>query len=181
MSARQPILVACMGVSGCGKSTVARALADILDMSWVEADDHHPPENIARMAAGQPLSDEHREPWMNRLCAVVGEALRTGNDCALAFSGLRRIHRDRMRTLGYPVLYLHLHGEQDVIAARMAARTGHFMPPALLASQYHDLDPTDAEPDVIDIDVSVSVEQVIEQAVEATRDFLRANGRRSET
>ncbi len=175
-----PVLVAVMGVSGCGKSTVARALADALDMVMVEADDYHGEDNIAQMARGEPLTDAQRGPWMDSLCAALKSKLDAGQDCALAFSGLRRIHRDRVRALGYPVLYLHLEGEPAVIAARMASRTGHFMPPGMLASQCRDLEPTDGEADVQHIRVDTTVEQVTDEALQAAKQFLRANDRRRE-
>lgn len=176
----QPVVVACMGVSGCGKSTVAEALADAFSMTTVEADAYHGKDNIAHMARGLPLTDAQRAPWMDRLCAALRDHLDDGRDCALAFSGLRRIHRDRIRALGYPVLYLHLIGEQAVIAARMANRAGHFMPPSLLASQFRDLEPTEGETDVDHIDIALPVAQVIDNASEAVQRFLYANGRRSE-
>lgn len=171
-SRRSPVLVVCMGVSGCGKSTVAAALADRFGFELLEADDYHGEANIARMASGEPLTDAHRGPWMDRLCAALDAELGAGRDCVLAFSGLRHAHRDRVRSLGCPVLYLHLQGSLDVIARRLAGRREHFMPPALLESQFGDLEATGDEADVVTIDVDAPLPDVIRDAGATVDRFL---------
>lgn len=147
-----PRLLVVMGVSGCGKSTVAAALAAALDARFLDGDDFHPEANIAKMRGGTPLSDADRWPWLDRL----GQALAAGEGRAVAAcSALRRAYRDRLRAAaGEPVRFLHLAAPEAVIAARLAARAGHFMPPALLASQFASLEPPGPDEDAVTLDVS---------------------------
>lgn len=125
-----------MGVSGCGKTTLGAALAGALGAAFVDADDLHPPANRAKMAAGVALTDADRWPWLDRVAA----ALRDRAPVVAACSALRRSHRDRLRQAG-GVRFLHLAAPREVIAARLAARQGHFMPATLLDSQYATLEP----------------------------------------
>jgi gluconokinase len=130
----QPYLIISMGVSGSGKSTLAKRLAEQFDLPFFEADDFHSAENKAHMAAGKPLTDAMREPWIAHMCDTLKT---TGKSCVLAYSGLRRAHRQRFRELGFKTLFLHLHGEKALIAERMQARANHFMPSSLLANLLH--------------------------------------------
>lgn len=119
-----------MGVSGCGKSTVGRALAARLDLGFRDGDDLHPPANIAKMARGEPLTDVDREPWLR----AVGAELRPGT--VMACSALRRRYRDLLREVAPgDVLFIYLHGTRETLIERMRHRNGHFMPIALLDSQ----------------------------------------------
>ncbi len=118
------------GVSGSGKSAVGAALAEALGVPFVEGDDHHPPENVARMAAGHPLTDVMRAPWIDALVA----AARAAGPSVVACSALRQVHRDRLRAGLAPLTLVKLEVPRGVLAARMAARK-HFMPGALLDSQ----------------------------------------------
>lgn len=146
--------VVVMGVAGSGKSTVGRALARRMNATYIDGDDLHPPANIAKMSSGQPLSDEDRAPWLNK----VGETLRDHpGTCLIGCSALKRNYRDRIRkAANEPVTFLHLGGTRSVIEARMGARTGHFMPLALLDSQFAALEilQTDETGVVVDIDQS---------------------------
>ena len=171
---KPPALLVCMGVSGSGKSTVARALAQRFGLEFCEADDYHGPENKAHMAAGRPLNDAMREPWVDRLSAALETRQRAGRSCALAWSGLRRAQRQRIRTLGFRVLFLHLQAEEGAIADRLASRRGHFFDPGLLRSQFEDLQPTQNEQDVMSLDVSGDLEEVLAAAEEAVRVFLQS-------
>lgn len=127
-----------MGVSGCGKTSVGQALAARLGIGFVDADDLHPPGNVAKMRAGLWLTDADRSPWLDR----VADRLRHDGPVVVACSALRRMYRDRIRAgAGGPVIFVHLDGEREVIAARMTARQGHFMPPSLLDSQFATLEP----------------------------------------
>jgi gluconokinase len=145
ISARAAPIIIVMGVSGCGKSTVARALAAAHGFAFIEADDHHPEENRRHMAAGRALTDAMREPFVASLSvAIQAEA----GPCAVAFSALRRAHRARIRALGRPTLFLHLIVDAEAIAARMRRRDNHFMPVDLLASQFAALEPAQDEPDL---------------------------------
>lgn len=131
-----------MGVSGCGKTSVGQALAARLGIGFVDADDLHPPANVAKMRAGVPLTDADRAPWLDRVAAVLHDRA----PVVVACSALRRAYRDRLRAgAGGPVTFVHLSGDRALIAARMAARHGHYMPPALLDSQLATLEPPTAD------------------------------------
>lgn len=143
-----------MGVSGAGKSTLAKLLADSLGLNFLEADEFHSEANKARMRAGVPLEDSDRELWMNGLCNRLVELAARGGNYVLAHSALRRTHRERLRQLGFRTLFLHLDGDRELIARRMAARTDHYMPVSLLDSQIDSLEATGGESDIARIDVS---------------------------
>lgn len=129
-----------MGVSGCGKSTVGQALAQELGVPFVEGDQFHPPANVAKMSAGMPLDDEDRAGWLLALQAQIREARERGAGLVLSCSALKRRYRDLLRQ-GDPALrFAHLDGPRELIAARLQARAGHYMPPSLLDSQLRDLE-----------------------------------------
>ena len=148
-----------MGVSGCGKTTLGRALAERLGAAFVDADDLHPAAKVAKMASGQPLTDADRWPWLHR----VAGALKDLAPVVVACSALRRAYRDQLRGAG-DVRFLHLAAPQEVIADRMAARQGHFMPPGLLASQYATLEPPGPEEALI-LDAALPPKALVEQAL----------------
>ena len=151
-----------MGVSGCGKSSVGAGLAARLGLNYRDGDDLHPPENVAKMRAGMPLTDADRWPWLDR----VGEVLLAEAPVIVGCSALKRAYRDRIRTAaGGPVTFVHLAGSQEVIAARMALRQGHYMPLSLLDSQFAALEPPTAEEAI-----TVSIDQPLEALV---ADILR--------
>lgn len=129
-----------MGVCGVGKSTVAQGIARSIDAGFVEADLYHPPENIAAMSAGIPLTDDMRWGWLEAVGDAVIAAAQSG-PVVFACSALKHAYRDRLRHRIGPFRIIYLHGDRDLIAQRMAARTAHFMPPELLDSQLHDLEP----------------------------------------
>ena len=130
-----------MGVSGSGKSTVGALLATRLGLPFVDGDALHPAANVAKMAAGIPLDDDDRTPWLD----VVGERLTAGG-VVVACSGLRRAYRDRLRDAAPATQFVLLHGSRELLAARLAARTDHFMPSTLLDSQLATLElPTPGE------------------------------------
>ncbi len=154
--------VVIMGVSGCGKSSVGAGLAARLGLNYRDGDDLHPPENVAKMRAGMPLTDGDRWPWLDR----VGQVLLAEAPVIVGCSALKRAYRDRIRTAaGGPVTFVHLAGSQEVIAARMALRQGHYMPLSLLDSQFAALEPPTAEEAI-----TVSIDQPLEALV---ADILR--------
>ena len=164
-----PPLVTVMGVSGSGKTTVGAALAQRLGVPFADADDFHPPANVAKMSAGTPLTDDDRWPWLDR----VAEALRAEAPLVIGCSALRRAYRDRIRAgAGGPVAFVHLAGSKALIGARMAARQGHFMPPALLDSQFATLEPPAPEEGALALDVAATPEAL----VAAAADWLRRQG-----
>lgn len=169
----KPVLIISMGVSGCGKSTLAKHLAKKFGLAFLEADDFHSAENKAHMASGKPLTDAMREPWIMSMCDDLRKRRERGQSCVLAYSGLRRAHRARFRKLGYPVLFVHLAGPQEVIRRRMEGRVNHFMPADLLTSQYAALEPALNEPDITIIDVAQSIGKIQRQAEEIVRGFVR--------
>ena len=154
-------LIIVMGVSGCGKSSVGSKIAQDLGYRFIEADDYHSPAAKKHMAAGKPLTDVMREPWLQRLMDTIS-ALPQKNT-VMAYSGLRRKHRQRFRELGFDTLYVHLYGEQEVILRRMQQRKEHFMPTSLLASQYKALELPDAEPDVVTLDIGIDLQHIVER------------------
>jgi gluconokinase len=149
--------VVIMGVSGCGKSSVGAGLAARLGLNYRDGDDLHPPENVAKMRVGMPLTDADRWPWLDR----VGQVLLAEAPVIVGCSALKRAYRDRIRTAaGGPVTFVHLAGSQEVIAARMALRQGHYMPLSLLDSQFAALEPPAAAEAI-----TVSIDQPLEAIV----------------
>lgn len=129
----RPVLVV-MGVSGCGKSTVGALLAGRLGWPFAEGDDFHPAANVAKMHSGHPLDDDDRWPWLAKVAAWVDERLDTVSGGVITCSALKRKYRDVIRRDG--VVFVYLHGTHQQIADRLTARHGHFMPAALLDSQF---------------------------------------------
>jgi gluconokinase len=131
-----------MGVSGCGKSSVGEGLSARLGIPYHDGDELHPPANVEKMRRGIPLTDDDRWPWLDR----VGGVLAHDAPVIVGCSALRRIYRDRLRAAAAgQVQFIHLAGDRDLIAARMAARTGHYMPPSLLDSQFAALEAPDPD------------------------------------
>jgi gluconokinase len=157
-----PVLVV-MGVSGSGKSTVGAAVAQRLRVPFADADDFHPPANIAKMTAGQALDDHDRRPWLE----AIGEWLAAHPDGAvISCSALKRSYRDQLRHHAPAVAFLHLQGEREVIARRQASRPGHFMPASLLTSQFATLEPLQPDERGVVIDVDQSVDAIVQQYVD---------------
>lgn len=133
-----------MGVCGCGKTTVGRAVADALGWVFLDADEFHPPANVAKMSAGVPLTDDDRWPWLDRLREEMAAIAARGEHVVLACSALKHAYRQRLRP-AHGVRFVYLKGDRDTIAARLALREGHYMPPSLLDSQFSILEePGDA-------------------------------------
>lgn len=150
------MVVVLSGVSGSGKSTIGRLLAARLGWEFIEGDEHHPPSSIDKMSRGVPLDDADRAPWIESLRAVIEARMAEGGNAVVACSALRRAHRERLARPG--VRFVYLHGERELIAARLAARRGHFFDISLLASQFAALEqPHDA--------IVVSVDQPPEEIV----------------
>ena len=159
-----PIVV--MGVSGSGKSTVGAALAQRLRVPFADADDFHPPANIAKMTAGQPLDDDDRYPWLETIGEWLAERCADGG--VMSCSALKRKYRDQLRGRCREIDFLHLAGTPEVISRRQASRPGHFMPASLVKSQFDILEPLDPDERGIAIDVDQSIDSIVEAYVEST-------------
>lgn len=158
-----PIVV--MGVSGSGKSTVGAALAQRLRVPFADADDFHPPENIAKMTAGHPLDDDDRLPWLES----IGEWLAAHHDGGvMSCSALKRKYRDQLRRHCADLEFLHLAGSVETIGRRQASRPGHFMPATLLASQFQTLEPLEPDESGVALDIDQSIDSIIESYVNTT-------------
>jgi gluconokinase len=140
-----------MGVSGCGKTSIGTAFAAAIDAKFLDGDDLHPPENVAKMSRGEPLTDDDRRPWLKR----VAEALKTAEGpVVIGCSALKRRYRDWIRADAQtPVTFLHLAGTRQVIAQRMAVRKGHFMPVTLLDSQFAALEPLGPDENAVTVNI----------------------------
>ncbi len=156
-----PIVV--MGVSGSGKSTVGAALAQRLRVPFADADDFHPPANIAKMTAGEPLNDDDRYPWLEANGMWLAEHCEGGG--AMSCSALKRTYRDQLRRHCPNVEFLHLSGTPEVIGRRQASRPGHFMPASLLQSQFATLEPLETDERGIVIDVDQNIDSIVDNYV----------------
>ncbi|MEE6258847.1 gluconokinase [Plantactinospora sonchi] len=158
-----------MGVSGSGKTTVARGIAAATGLTFVEADEFHPPANVALMRAGVPLDDTHRWPWLRELAGWMAARATEGTSTVLACSALRRAYRDVLRE-GPPSLdFVLLDGPAEVIRARMARRTGHYMPASLLDSQIATLERPEPDERILTLDVSLTPEELVAAALDLLR------------
>lgn len=172
----QGLRVIVMGVSGCGKSTVAAGVAEALGLAMIDGDDLHLAASVAKMRAGIALDDADRWPWLDRignsLMAPPGADANRG--CVIACSALKRVYRDRLREAAAPIHFIFLDGDVTLIAERMAKRVGHYMQPELLASQFRTLErPGADEADVQRLDISQPISTLVAQAV-AHLDALNA-------
>src|SRR6185369_5599854 len=156
------MIVVVMGVSGCGKSTVGAALAHALGWPFLDADDLHPPANVAKMAAGTPLDDDDRWPWLDRVVAALRDTLQRDPDVVLACSALKQAYRERLARAG-PTHFVYLQGRQSTIAERLATRRHRYMPATLLRSQFAALEPPlDAVVVDVDSDTATQVRKVVD-------------------
>ncbi|MCS3442460.1 gluconokinase [Microbacterium phyllosphaerae] len=164
MSAHASPQIVVMGVSAAGKSTVGRLLATDLGLAFLDADDLHPASNRAKMSAGTPLTDDDRMPWLDRVSDEL--ATRSASGAVIACSALRRVYRDRIRERVPGVVFVHLHGDDALLAERATGRTDHFMPPSLLRSQLDTLEMLDADETGVVVDVSRPPAELARTAVE---------------
>jgi gluconokinase len=157
--------VVVMGVSGCGKTTVAHGIAAATGLLFAEADDFHSRANVEKMRAGIPLDDEDRWPWLHDLAEWMAERAAEGRSTVIACSALKRVYRDLLAE-GPPSLdFVHLHGSAEVIRARLASREGHYMPASLLDSQLATLEPLEADERGVVLDVSLPPDQLVSLAI----------------
>lgn len=150
-----------MGIAGAGKSTLGRRLAEASGRPFLEGDAYHPPANLAKMAAGTPLTDQDREPWLAALIAAILEVERTGGSAVVACSALRREARDRFRRAIGPRCFAHLSIDEAEARRRLLARPDHFMPASLVATQLKTLDDPADEADVLRLDATRPVDELV--------------------
>ena len=160
-----------MGVSGCGKSTMAAALSNRLGLDMVDGDDLHLPESVAKMRAGVALQDDDRWPWLDRIGNYLSQPHAQGR--VVACSALKRVYRDRIREQAGDVCFVFLDGDFDLIQKRMHQRVGHYMQPGLLDSQFRTLEKPQAdERDVMRVPITEPVQNMVEQALNALHSRL---------
>ena len=152
-----------MGVSGSGKTAVGTALAERLGIRYLDGDNFHPASNVAKMSRGQPLTDADRWPWLTQIGRQLAAAM---SPTIIGCSALKRAYRSHIaHEAGAPVLFIYLAGSREVIEARMKARKGHFMPAALLTSQFATLEPPGPDENAITIDIDQPVEGVVDAII----------------
>ena len=156
-----------MGVSGCGKSTIAALLAGRLGWPFAEGDDLHPPENVAKMRSGHPLSDADRTPWLERIAAWIDAQVGAGRSAIVTCSALKRSYRDLLRSQGSAdTRFVYLRGSRPTIAERLADRRGHFMPASLLDSQFAALEEPGPDENASVCDISESPDAIVANLVQ---------------
>jgi gluconokinase len=156
-----PCALIVMGVSGSGKSTIAVRLAERLSWTFEDGDRFHPASNVARMSAGQPLTDEDRWPWLQAIADEIDRVCQAGGHVVIACSALKRAYRHVLAHGRRDVRIVFLRGTQFLIADRLARRKGHFMPPGLLESQFKTLEPPAADENPVTVSVDASVETIV--------------------
>lgn len=158
-----------MGVSGSGKTTVGTRLAAELGWIFYEGDDFHPPENVSKMARGMPLTDADRSPWLERLGDLIDQCLERNQSAVIACSALKERYREQLRRKNETVLFVYLNGAYEVVFRRMMSRSNHYMKPAMLRSQYDDLEPPTGDEAII-----ISIENDVEAILEEIKGALQA-------
>jgi gluconokinase len=151
-----------MGVSGSGKSTIAAELAKKLSWTFEDGDRFHPASNVAKMSAGQPLTDEDRWPWLGAIADEIDRVCRANGHVVIACSALKRVYRDALIRGRNDVRVVFLDGSKALIAERLTRRKGHFMPPGLLDSQFKTLEPPQADENPITVSINAAAETIVE-------------------
>ncbi|WP_424448893.1 gluconokinase [Microbacterium arborescens] len=164
MTASAPPVLVFMGPSGTGKSTVAAMLAGRLGWAFQEGDDLHPAANVAKMAAGHALNDDDRRPWLETIAAWIDDSIAAGRPGVITCSALRRRYRDILRREN--VTFVLLDGEAATVRERLMRRQGHFMPPALLDSQFATLEVPDADENAIAVTLDQSPQQQVAEVID---------------
>jgi gluconokinase len=161
----KPCALVVMGVSGSGKSTIADKLAERLGWTFEDGDRFHPASNVAKMSAGVPLTDEDRWPWLQAIADEIDRVCKAGQPAVIACSALKRAYRDILVHGRKDVRIVYLGGSQELIASRLAARKGHFMPPGLLTSQFKTLEPPGEGEHPVTVSIDASVDAIVDDIV----------------
>ncbi|MER9935865.1 gluconokinase [Mesorhizobium sp. M0088] len=163
----EPALIVVMGVSGCGKTRIGVEIAERLGLPFIEGDTLHPPGNVEKMSAGIPLADNDRWPWLDLVGAALRQANEEGGGLVVSCSALKESYRDRLRhAVGGSAVFIFLEGSRALLQARLAERSGHFFPPALLDSQFAALENPDGEKLVVTVDINAPVYSIVDAALE---------------
>jgi gluconokinase len=160
-----PCALIVMGVSGSGKSTIGEKLAARLSFGYEDGDKFHPASNVAKMSAGHPLTDEDRWPWLQAIANEIDRICQASRHAVIACSALKRAYRDVLVHGRSDVRIVFLNGTQQLIADRLAARKGHFMPAGLLASQFKTLEPPGADENPVTVSIDSSVDEIVDDIV----------------
>jgi carbohydrate kinase (thermoresistant glucokinase family) len=162
-----PVVLVLMGVSGCGKTTVAEIIAQRLRWPFEEGDALHPPENVAKMHAGHPLDDADRAPWLARVADWVDARLDAGESGVITCSALKRKYRELIDRRGRDIEFVYLHGSRELIASRLAGRQGHFMPASLLVTQFATLEEPGPDEPAIRVEIGAAPEAIAAEIIDA--------------
>jgi gluconokinase len=162
-----------MGVSGCGKTTLGQTLADRTGWAFLDADELHAPQAVARMAAGIPLTDEDRWPWLDRIAGWIAARHQSGEPAIVACSALKRRYRDHLRAADPDLRLVYLRADRERIAERLTRRTDHFFPPALVAAQFADLEEPGPDEDTITVLIGQTPAVDADAVLGALRDSQR--------
>jgi gluconokinase len=163
--AANPCALIVMGVSGSGKSTVGGRLAERLGWRFEDGDRFHPPSNIAKMSAGQPLTDEDRRPWLQAIAQEIDRSCQAAQGVVIACSALKRAYRSILVHGRNDVCIVFLEGTQELILSRLALRKGHFMPSGLLTSQFRTLEPPGTSENPITVSIDAPVDRIVDDIV----------------
>lgn len=158
-----PVALVLMGVTGSGKTTIGRILSQRLGWPFLDGDDFHPPENVEKMAVGTPLTDDDRQPWLQRLAGEIGGRLDCGDSCLLACSALRVAYRQILAgERGQSVRFVHLQGSAELIGSRLQDRVHRYMPATLLQSQF---DALEAPDDALTVEIDATPERIADAII----------------
>ena len=164
-----PCALVVMGVSGSGKSTIGEKLAERIGWRYEDGDRFHPASNVAKMSAGQPLTDEDRWPWLHAIADEIDRVCKAGGRAVIACSALKHAYRDILVHGRCDVRIVYLQGTRELIAARLAARKNHFMPPDLLDSQFKTLEPPDPGENPVTVSIDATVDTIVDDIVRGLR------------
>lgn len=162
MSDPAPNALIVMGVSSSGKSSIGKALAERIGWRFADGDDFHPPANVEKQRAGQPLTDEDRWPWLQSIADEIDRVTAEGNKLVVACSALKRVYRDLLVHGRHDIRIVYLDGSKELIGKRMAARKNHFMPPSLLDSQFKTLEVPGADERVIAVSIDDDIDGIVD-------------------
>jgi gluconokinase len=170
-----PCVLIVMGVSGSGKSTIGEMLAARLGWNYEDGDRFHPASNVAKMSAGQPLTDEDRWPWLRAIADEIDRICEAGQHAVIACSALKRAYRDILVHGRNDVRIIYLDGTEQLIAGRLARRKGHFMPPGLLASQFKTLEPPGEGENPLTVSIDAPVDAIVDDIISQLRQTSAAS------